>query len=86
MPREGYPAICCIIDVCPFNGKTGVGFIHDGQITVDGGKGIESEKRMTMSEVILLESPQAKVIALSGPIHAEEVAKDLPTTIVTAHT
>jgi len=39
---------------------------------------------MTMSEVISSEIPQAKVVALSGPTHAEEVAKDLPTTIVAA--
>ena len=35
-----------------------------------------------MSEIIAEEIPQAKVVALSGPTHAEEVAKDLPTTIV----
>ena len=40
---------------------------------------------MTMSEIIAEEIPQAKVVALSGPTHAEEVAKDLPTTIVAAH-
>lgn len=40
---------------------------------------------MTMSEVISSEIPQAKVVALSGPTHAEEVAKDLPTTIVAAY-
>ena len=38
-----------------------------------------------MSEVIVEEVIQANVVALSGPTHAEEVAKDLPTTIVAAH-
>ena len=60
-------------------------FIIEGQIIVDVAKGIEADTLLTMSEVILEEIPQAKVVALSGPTHAEEVAKDLPTTIVAAH-
>ena len=60
-------------------------FVTDGQIIVDVAKGIELETLMTMSEVITSEIPQAKVIALSGPTHAEDVAKGLPTTIVAAH-
>lgn len=59
-------------------------FTADGQIIVDVAKGMEAETRMTMSEVISSEIPQAKVVALSGPTHAEEVAQDLPTTIVAA--
>ena len=59
-------------------------YIKDGQIIVDVAKGIESDTLMTMSEVIRSEIPQAKVVALSGPTHAEEVAQDLPTTIVSA--
>ena len=41
---------------------------------------------MTMSEVIADAMPgkRVHVVALSGPTHAEEVAKDLPTTIVSA--
>ena len=60
-------------------------FVKLGQIIVDVAKGIEPETLMTMSEVISQEIPQAKVVAFSGPTHAEEVAKDLPTTIVAAH-
>ena len=60
-------------------------FIEEGQIIVDVAKGIEPDTLLTMSEVISEEIPQAKVVALSGPTHAEEVAKDLPTTIVAAH-
>ena len=63
-------------------------FISDGQIIVDVAKGIEPETLYTMSEVIQDElksvGKQAKVVALSGPTHAEEVAMDLPTTIVSA--
>ena len=54
------------------------------QIIVDVAKGIEAESLRTLSEVISYEIPRAKVVALSGPTHAEEVAKDLPTTIVAA--
>ena len=59
--------------------------VPEGQIIVDVAKGIEPDTLMTMSEVISQEIPQAKVVALSGPTHAEEVARDLPTTIVAAH-
>ena len=59
-------------------------YVKSGQIIVDVAKGIESETLMTMSEVIRSEIPQAEVVALSGPTHAEEVAQDVPTTIVSA--
>lgn len=59
--------------------------VPNGQIIVDVAKGIEPETLMTMSEVIASEIPQADVVALSGPTHAEEVARDLPTTIVAAN-
>ncbi|MCR5295649.1 MAG: NAD(P)-dependent glycerol-3-phosphate dehydrogenase [Lachnospiraceae bacterium] len=59
-------------------------FIPAGQILADVAKGIEAESLLTMSEVIKEEIPHARIAALSGPTHAEEVAKDLPTTIVSA--
>ena len=60
-------------------------FVKEGQIIVDVAKGIEAETFMTMSEIIREEMhDKVKVVALSGPTHAEEVAKDLPTTIVSA--
>ena len=61
-------------------------FIKEGQVIVDVAKGIEPDTLMTMTEIILSEM-EVKVfaVALSGPTHAEEVAKDLPTTIVAAH-
>lgn len=58
--------------------------IYCGQVIVDVAKGIETDSLMTMSEVIKSEIPNAEVVALSGPTHAEEVALDLPTTIVSA--
>ncbi len=57
---------------------------YSEQVIVDVAKGIEPNSLMTMSEVIKSEIPNAKVVVLSGPTHAEEVALDLPTTIVSA--
>ena len=37
---------------------------------------------MTLSEIISQEIPQANVCVLSGPSHAEEVGKGIPTTCV----
>lgn len=59
-------------------------FLTEGQIVVNVAKGIEEATLMTLSEVIEEELPKAKVAVLSGPSHAEEVGKDLPTTIVVA--
>ena len=60
-------------------------FIHIGQIIVDVSKGIEAETLMTLSEVIHDEvKANVKVVVLSGPTHAEEVARDLPSAIVSA--
>lgn len=61
-------------------------YIPDGQIIVDVAKGLEADTLFTMTQVISdeLKNPTVKLVALSGPTHAEEVAKDLPTTIVSA--
>ena len=64
--------------------KAASGYVNKNQIIVDVAKGIEPNTLMTMSEIIKAEIPQAKVVALSGPTHAEEVSKYLPTTIVSA--
>lgn len=61
-------------------------YIRGGQIIVDVAKGMEAKTLMTMTQVIAdeVKNPDVKLVALSGPTHAEEVAKDLPTTIVSA--
>ena len=63
-------------------------YIPDNQIIVDVGKGIESGTLMTLTEVVEDElkkaGKKARLVALSGPTHAEEVARDIPTTIVSA--
>lgn len=61
-------------------------FVEDGQIVVDVAKGIEADTLFTMTQIIAdeLKNPNVSLVALSGPTHAEEVAQDLPTTIVSA--
>ena len=57
-------------------------FVGQGQIIVDVAKGIEEATLMTLSEQIKEEIPQAEVAVLSGPSHAEEVGRGLPTIVV----
>ena len=57
-------------------------FIKEGQKIVNVAKGIEETTLMTLSQIIEQEIPQAEVAVLSGPSHAEEVGKGIPTTIV----
>ena len=68
--------------------KKAAKYIPDGQLIVDVAKGVEDKTLMTMSEIIEDELARAKrtarVVALSGPTHAEEVARDMPTLIVAA--
>ena len=65
--------------------KAAAPFIPEGQIIADVAKGIEPVTFKTMSEIIADElGPNMQIVALSGPTHAEEVSRDLPTTIVSA--
>ena len=57
-------------------------YVKEGQIIVNVAKGIEEESLMTLSEQIEEEIPQANVAVLSGPSHAEEVGRGIPTTCV----
>lgn len=58
----------------------------DKPIIVNVSKGIEEDTLMVLTDVILSEIPGAKLGVLSGPSHAEEVGKLLPTTIVAGAT
>lgn len=66
--------------------KKAAPYVKAGQIIVDVAKGIEPDTLYTMTQIIEdeIENPSVKLVALSGPTHAEEVARDLPTTIVAA--
>ena len=65
-------------------------FLREGQIIIDAAKGMESETLFTMTEVIADEMKkcgctfESKLVALSGPTHAEEVAIGMPTSVVCA--
>ncbi len=69
-----------IVKICPY--------INSDQIIVNVSKGIEAGTLFTMTKIIedVLNEHKihAKIAALSGPTHAEEVALDMPTTIVAA--
>ena len=56
--------------------------VTEGQIIVNVAKGIEEATLMTLTEVISDEIPQANVTVLSGPSHAEEVGRGIPTSCV----
>ncbi len=57
-------------------------FIENNQIIINVSKGIEENTLMTLTEQIEEELPGIDVAVLSGPSHAEEVGKGLPTTCV----
>lgn len=57
-------------------------YIKDGQKIVNVAKGLEDQTLMTLSEIIEEEIPNADVAVLSGPSHAEEVGRNLPTSCV----
>ena len=57
-------------------------FLREGQIVVNVAKGIEEGTLMTLSQILEEELPGANVAVLSGPSHAEEVSRSLPTTCV----
>ena len=56
----------------------------DFGIVVNVSKGFEKESLRRLSEVISEELPESPVVALTGPSHAEEVARKIPTSIVAA--
>lgn len=61
-------------------------YIADGQIIVNVAKGIEEDTLFTLSEILEQVLPGRDVAVLSGPSHAEEVVKGIPTTVVVGAT
>lgn len=57
-------------------------YAEPGQRIVNVAKGIEEDTLMTLSQIVEEEVPQAEAAVLSGPSHAEEVGRGIPTTIV----
>jgi len=64
------------------------GKINDDIIIINLSKGIEEKTLLRMSEVIhtVLHHPRDKIVTLSGPSHAEEVSREVPTAVVAAST
>lgn len=56
-------------------------YIKENQIIVNVSKGLEDTTLNRLSEVIKSELPNNPVAILSGPSHAEEVARKIPTTV-----
>lgn len=57
-------------------------YIAKDQVIVNVAKGIEESSLMTLSDIISQEIPKANVAVMSGPSHAEEVGRRMPTTCV----
>ncbi|MFZ3172229.1 MAG: NAD(P)H-dependent glycerol-3-phosphate dehydrogenase [Carboxydocellales bacterium] len=62
-------------------------FLQEQQILVNTAKGMEEGTTLRLSQVMAEELPASfaqRIVVLSGPSHAEEVGKDIPTAIVAA--
>ncbi|MCB8817139.1 NAD(P)H-dependent glycerol-3-phosphate dehydrogenase [Desulfosporosinus shakirovi] len=59
-------------------------YLRGGCIVVNTAKGMEEGTHCRLSEVLIEELPNNPVAVLSGPSHAEEVGRDMPTTVVVA--
>lgn len=57
-------------------------YVKEGQMIVCVAKGIEDETFLTLTEIIEEEIKGVKACVLSGPSHAEEVGRKMPTTVV----
>ncbi|RPF43460.1 glycerol 3-phosphate dehydrogenase (NAD(P)+) [Hydrogenoanaerobacterium saccharovorans] len=59
-------------------------YMGEGSVLATVAKGLEDQSHKRLSEVIAEELPQCKIVVISGPSHAEEVATGVPTTVVAA--
>lgn len=60
------------------------GILRPGGVLVNVAKGFEEESQKRLSDVIEEELPGCRVAVLSGPSHAEEVSRGIPTAVVAA--
>ncbi len=58
--------------------------LEPGAVVISVSKGIEKDTSLTLTEAIGEELPGHPVAALSGPSHAEEVSRHIPTAVVAA--
>lgn len=66
------------------NSRNAAPLMKKDDIVVCCSKGIEVGTGLRMSQVIVQEVAQVHTVALSGPSHAEEVGRNIPTTVVAA--
>ena len=59
-------------------------YLQPETIVINVAKGIEMGTLMRLSQVARQLKPDVKYVTLSGPSHAEEVARNLPTTVAVA--
>ncbi|MGO1470595.1 MAG: NAD(P)H-dependent glycerol-3-phosphate dehydrogenase [Tissierella sp.] len=59
-------------------------YVNKKQVIVNVAKGIENETLFRISEIVNEILPSNKFVCLSGPSHAEEVARGIPTTVVSS--
>lgn len=59
-------------------------YVTPETIIVNVGKGFEESTEKRLSEVLREELPNNPIVVLTGPSHAEEVARNCPTTVVCA--
>ncbi len=64
--------------------KTIAPYIAKGQIVMNISKGLEDGSLLRLSQVYAEEIPLADIAVMSGPSHAEEVSRGLPSTNVVA--
>ncbi|MBR2502327.1 MAG: glycerol-3-phosphate dehydrogenase, partial [Rikenellaceae bacterium] len=59
--------------------------LDPGAVLVSVSKGVEKDTSLTLTQVIEEEvGPDHPIVALSGPSHAEEMGRHVPTTVVSA--
>lgn len=87
--REMQPDAAMVVWVTPSHAlrevATQLGAPRDA-VNISAVKGIEQGSLLRMSEVLEEVLPGRPVVALSGPSHAEEVARELPASLVAAGT
>ena len=59
-------------------------FLRPGAVVANAGKGLEETSLRRFSDILGEKLPGVRVVALSGPSHAEEVGRGVPTSVVSA--
>ena len=64
--------------------ENAIPFLQPEMVIVNVAKGIEQKTLMRLSEIANEKLPDSRYVVLSGPSHAEEVGRGMPTTLVAA--